>query len=102
MTVSSFTPLKPTVKVSASSTSQGKALTTPGTVGSYEVRIYVKGSSAIFVDFAAATATASVGVSMPIPSGAIENFCISNKATVVNVVTASATSTAYFTTGFGI
>lgn len=101
MTVSPFTPRTPTVKVVASPTSQGTALTTPGTRGSYEVRVYVKGSEAVYLDFGDATATASVGVSMPVPAGAIETFCLGPKNTIVNVVSASATSTAFFTTGFG-
>ena len=93
-----FTPLSPTKKISASSSSSRVALDLPN-VGR-AIRVYNDLSEVVFIEFGDSTVTATTG-SLPIGPKATEPFECPQRASHVAAITASGSGNIYFTEGQG-
>lgn len=97
-----FSPVGATVNLAATTSTGAVALTDIGHIGSKAVRVYNSGASTVFIAFGTSSIVATTAAGMPVPAGAIETFEISGSVTHVAGITASGTSTVYFTSGRGL
>lgn len=100
--VRTFRPLAATQTIAATTTSASLTLNGPG--GSRAVRIYNAGTSTVFLNMIAngtpSVATDTAG--LPIPSGGIETFSVSQDIVAIGAICTSGTATVYVTVGEGL
>jgi hypothetical protein len=100
--IRTFRPLAATQTVSVTTTSTTLALNGPG--GSRAIRVYNAGASTVFLNLIAngTASTADTTNGLPIPSGGVETFSVSQDVVSIGAITASATATLYVTVGEGL
>ncbi len=110
MQVNPFYPVGSTVNLTAT-TSTGRVALTAYDLVTGSVRIYNSGTQDVFVEFGSSTVNAALATSMPIKAGNTETFALGETVrspsivtapTHVAVITASATSAVYLTSGTGL
>lgn len=100
------TPLSPGATVSISVTSAASAATalgltfTPASNSGAQVMVTNTGSNTAFITFGGSTVAATTS-GIPIPAGVVEVFTVNQYMTYVSAITASSTTTVYFTVGIG-
>jgi hypothetical protein len=95
-----FKPTRPSVSISATTTSARAALNRDNVSG--QVRIYNAGTATAFVTFGDSSVTA-LATDMPVPSGMVEVVSVeAGSGLHAAAITASGTATVYFTMGSGV
>jgi len=100
-----FTPISPTVNLSATSSSSRVAKTplpTNSGGATHEIRLVNTGTVTVFVEFGDSTVTAAVATGLPILPNTVEAFMLSASQTHIAGITSSGTATLYATTGLGV
>lgn len=92
-----FSPNSPTLRVAATATSAGGAISQD----SNQLRIYNLGPNKVFVRWGSGAQTA-LTTDLPIPPGGVEVFTVgTGRTNVAAICDASETATVFFTTGEG-
>ena len=95
-----------TVNLSASNVSSRVEFLPTATINATDnlltVRVYNSGTVVVFINFGGSSVTATTTTSMPMPPGWSEPFRVHPSETYCAGITASGTSTVYFTVGEGM
>jgi hypothetical protein len=92
-----FRPLAETQNIAVTDSDQ--TVTLNNTIGTRAIRFVNIGTQTVFINF---TGAATVGASMPLPSGQTELFSVGTDITSYHVIAAATGSTLYSTVGEGL
>jgi hypothetical protein len=98
-----FRQVAPTVTRAVTTTSARVALTAPGSVGEYQVRLVNAGSYTTFIAFGDASVAATVAAGLPMLANTCEVFTVTADVGYVAAINDSGASgvNLYITTGLG-